>query len=120
MFIPQSNALLGQAKVESDEERGAAETLLKELNQERDQLRAKVQEQSNKVEQLNQALHECKTTEKLLEQRVKQLEVRNPTQEHNKRFSSFEGLSCFLPAAFMRQLLFSVFSRGRGSRLRRR
>lgn len=50
---------------------------LKELSQERDQLRGKVQEQSNKVDQLSQAIQEWKTTERLLEQRAKQLEVGN-------------------------------------------
>lgn len=49
---------------------------LKDVILERDQLRGKVQEQSNKVDQLNQAIQECKTTERLLEQRAKQLEVR--------------------------------------------
>lgn len=48
---------------------------LKDVIQERDQLRGKVQEQSTKVDQLSQAIQECKTTERLLEQRAKQLEV---------------------------------------------
>lgn len=50
---------------------------LRELSQERDKLREKVQEQSSKVDQLSQAIQECKTTERLLEQRAKQLEVGN-------------------------------------------
>ncbi|KAI3371219.1 hypothetical protein L3Q82_023843 [Scortum barcoo] len=70
----ESNALLGQGKVEAEEERVAAKVQLKELSQERDQLRGKVQEQSNKVDQLSQAVQECKNTERLLEQRAKQLE----------------------------------------------
>lgn len=49
---------------------------LKDLILERDQLRGRVQEQSGKVDQLSQAIQECKTTERLLEQRAKQLEVR--------------------------------------------
>lgn len=73
--VSQSNALLGQEKVEAEDERGAAKVQLKELSQERDQLRGKVQEQNNKVDQLSQAVQECKTTERLLEQRAKQLEV---------------------------------------------
>lgn len=50
---------------------------LRELSQERDKLREKVQEQSSKVDQLSQAIQECKTTERLLEQKAKQLEVGN-------------------------------------------
>lgn len=48
-----------------------------ELVLQRDQLKGKVQEQKLKVDQLNQAVQELKTTERLLEQRAKQLEVRN-------------------------------------------
>lgn len=48
---------------------------LKDLLLERDRLRAKVQEQSSRVDQLNQAVLEGKTAERLLEQRAKQLEV---------------------------------------------
>lgn len=48
---------------------------LTELSQERDQLRGKVQELSNKVDQLSQTIQECRATERLLEQRAKQLEV---------------------------------------------
>ncbi|XP_035521037.1 cingulin-like protein 1 isoform X2 [Morone saxatilis] len=70
----ESNALLGQEKVNVEEESGAAKVQLMELSQERDQLRGKVQELNNKVDQLNQAIQECKTTERLLEQRAKQLE----------------------------------------------
>ena len=47
----------------------------KELSQERDQLKGKVQELNKKVDQLSLAIQEAKTTEKLLEQRAKQLEV---------------------------------------------
>uniref|UniRef100_A0A8C9Y6B5 Myosin tail domain-containing protein n=1 Tax=Sander lucioperca TaxID=283035 RepID=A0A8C9Y6B5_SANLU len=52
----------------------AAKVQLKELSQERDQLRGKVQELNNKVDQLSQAIQESKATERLLEQREKQLE----------------------------------------------
>ncbi|XP_038562417.1 cingulin-like protein 1 isoform X2 [Micropterus salmoides] len=74
-LVKESNALLGQEKVEAEEDRGAAKVQLKELTQERDQLRRKVQEQKNKVDQLSQAIQECKTTERLLDQRAKQLEM---------------------------------------------
>lgn len=75
--VSQSNALLGQEKDEAEEERSAAKVQLKELSQERDQLRGKVQELNNKVDQLSQAIQESKATERLLEQREKQLEVGN-------------------------------------------
>lgn len=68
--------MLGQEKVKAEEERGAAKVQLKDLILERDQLRGKMQEQSSKVDQLNQAIQECKTTDRLLEQRAKQLEVK--------------------------------------------
>lgn len=74
--VAQSNALLGQEKAKAEEERGEAKVQLKDVILERDQLRGKVQEQNNKVDQLSQAIQECKTTERLLEQRAKQLEVR--------------------------------------------
>lgn len=74
--VSQSNTLLGQEKVKAEEERGAARVQLKDLILERDQLRGKMQEQSSKVDQLNQAIQECKTTDRLLEQRAKQLEVK--------------------------------------------
>lgn len=78
--------------MEVEEERGAAKVQLKELNQERDQLRGKVQEQNNKVDQLSLMIQDCKTTERLLEQRAKQLEVRKNTQDYDRFF--FEcGLS---------------------------
>ncbi|XP_054865333.1 cingulin-like protein 1 isoform X2 [Amphiprion ocellaris] len=70
----ESNAVLGQRKVEAEEERGAAKVQLKELIQDRDQLRGKVQEFNNKVDQLSQAIQESKTNERLMEQRAKQLE----------------------------------------------
>ncbi|XP_073328154.1 cingulin-like protein 1 [Pagrus major] len=70
----ENNALLGKERVDAEEETGAAKVQLRELSQERDKLREKVQEQSNKVDQLSQAIQECKTTERLLEQRAKQLE----------------------------------------------
>ncbi|XP_067358497.1 cingulin-like protein 1 isoform X2 [Channa argus] len=70
----KSNALLSHKKVEAEEERGAAKVQLKELSQERDQLRGKVQDLNNKVDQLGQIIQESKTTERLLEQRAKQLE----------------------------------------------
>lgn len=74
--MSQSNALLGQEKVKAEEERVEAKVQLKDLILERDQLRGTVQEQSSKVDQLSQAIQECRTTERLLEQRAKQLEVR--------------------------------------------
>lgn len=74
--VSQSNALLGHEKAKAQEERGEVKVQLKDVILERDQLRGKVQEQNNKVDQLNQAIQECKTTERLLEQRAKQLEVR--------------------------------------------
>lgn len=61
--------------MKAEEERVEAKVQLKDLILERDQLRGKVQEQSGKVDQLSQAIQECKTTERLLEQRAKQLEV---------------------------------------------
>ncbi|XP_054475911.1 cingulin-like protein 1 [Anoplopoma fimbria] len=70
----ESSALLGQEKVEAEEEKGAAKVQLKELSQDRDQLRGKVQELNNKVDQLSLTIQECKATERLLEQRAKQLE----------------------------------------------
>lgn len=62
--------------MKAEEERVEVKVQLKDLILERDQLRGKVQEQSSKVDQLSQAIQECKTTERLLEQRAKQLEVR--------------------------------------------
>ncbi|XP_060891580.1 cingulin-like protein 1 isoform X1 [Labrus mixtus] len=70
----ESNALLGQKRVAVEEESGAAKVQLKELSQEKDQLRGKVQEQNNKMDQLSLAIQESKTKERLLEQRAKQLE----------------------------------------------
>ncbi|MEQ2185301.1 hypothetical protein GOODEAATRI_016727 [Goodea atripinnis] len=57
-----------------EEERGTAKVQLKELVQERDNLKGKARELSNKVEQLNQVIQEFKTTERMMEQRTKQLE----------------------------------------------
>ncbi|XP_029289836.1 cingulin-like protein 1 isoform X2 [Cottoperca gobio] len=70
----ESSTQLGQMKVEAEEERGVAEVQLRELGQDRDQLRGKVQELNNKMDQLSQAIQESKSTERLLEQRAKQLE----------------------------------------------
>ncbi|KAM4553605.1 cingulin-like isoform 1-T1 [Fundulus diaphanus] len=70
----ESNTYLGQEKAQVEEERGAAKVQLRELIQERDNLKGKVRELSNKVEQLNQAVQEFKTSEKMMEQRTKQLE----------------------------------------------
>ncbi|KAM4734889.1 cingulin-like protein 1 isoform 1-T1 [Anableps anableps] len=70
----ESNTYLGQEKAQVEEEKGAAKVQLKELIQERDNLKGKVRELSNKVEQLNQAIQEFKTTERMMEQRTKQLE----------------------------------------------
>ncbi|XP_069564278.1 cingulin-like protein 1 isoform X1 [Brachyistius frenatus] len=70
----ERNALLGQEKVEVEEERVAAKMQLKALSQDRDQLSVKVKELNNKMDQLSQAMQESKTTERLMEQRAKQLE----------------------------------------------
>uniref|UniRef100_A0A3B5MEU9 Myosin tail domain-containing protein n=1 Tax=Xiphophorus couchianus TaxID=32473 RepID=A0A3B5MEU9_9TELE len=67
----QLNAYLGQEVAQVEEEKGAAKVQLKELIQERDNLKGKVRELSNKVEQLNQAIQEFKTTERMMEQRTK-------------------------------------------------
>lgn len=76
IFLFQSNNVLGHEKVRAEEERGEANVQLKDLLLERDRLRARVQEQSSRVDQLSQAVLEGKTAERLLEQRAKQLEVR--------------------------------------------
>lgn len=65
-----------QERVEAEEEKGVAKVQLKDLSQERDQLRGKVQDLNKKVDQLSQAIQEGRTTERLLEQRARQLEVR--------------------------------------------
>ncbi|MEQ2221112.1 hypothetical protein ILYODFUR_012348 [Ilyodon furcidens] len=70
----ESNIYLGQEKAQVEEERGTAKVQLKELIQERDNLKGKARELSNKVEQLNQVIQEFKTTERMMEQRTKQLE----------------------------------------------
>ncbi|KAM9754990.1 cingulin-like protein 1 isoform 2-T3 [Menidia menidia] len=70
----QSNALLGQEKVVAEEEKGTAKVQLKELGQEREQLRGKVRELNNKTDQLGQVIQECKAAERLMEQRTRQLE----------------------------------------------
>ncbi|KAM4573268.1 cingulin-like protein 1 [Odontesthes bonariensis] len=70
----ESNAMLGQEKVVAEEERGTVKVQLKELSQVRDQLRGKVRELNDRVEQLSRASQESKTTERLMEQRAKQLE----------------------------------------------
>ncbi|XP_042268396.1 cingulin-like protein 1 isoform X1 [Thunnus maccoyii] len=70
----ESNTLLGQEKVEAEEESGAAKVQLKELGQEKDQLRGRVQELNNKVDQLNKAIQDYRATERQLEQKAKQLE----------------------------------------------
>lgn len=67
--------MLNKKKVAAEEETGTAKVQLKELSQERDQLRGKVTELNNKVDQLSQTIQESKTKERLLEQRAKQLEV---------------------------------------------
>lgn len=58
-----------------EEERLSANSQVKDLVLQRDRLKAKVQDQNLKVDQLNQAIQELRTTERLLEQRAKQLEV---------------------------------------------
>lgn len=68
--------MLSDKKVAAEEETGTAKVQLKDLSQERDQLRGKVQELNNKMDQLSQTIQESKTKERLLEQRAKQLEVR--------------------------------------------
>ncbi|KAL6106587.1 uncharacterized protein ACO6RY_10424 [Pungitius sinensis] len=70
----ESSALLGREMAEAAEERGTTKVLLKDLSQDRDQLRGKVQELNNKVDQLNLTLQESKAAERLLEQSAKQLE----------------------------------------------
>lgn len=55
---------------------------MKDLVLQRDQLKGNVQEQNLRVDQLNQAIQELRTTERLLEQRAKQLEVTNPGSSH--------------------------------------
>ena len=95
--VPQSNSLLGQERAKAEEERCAAKVQLKDLNLERDQLRGKVQEQSSKLDQLNQVIQECKTAERQLEQRAKQLEVRdlygnNVSRRHSQHLSLTCGL----------------------------
>nr|XP_057930853.1 cingulin-like protein 1 isoform X2 [Doryrhamphus excisus] len=70
----ESNTVLGKEKVEALEEGGAAKEQLKELSQQRDQLKGKVQDLSSKVDKLSRTVQELKASEKLQEQRVKQLE----------------------------------------------
>lgn len=50
---------------------------MKDLLLQRDQLKGKVQDQNLRVDELKHALQELQTTERLLEQRAKQLEVTN-------------------------------------------
>ncbi|XP_029992515.1 cingulin-like protein 1 isoform X2 [Sphaeramia orbicularis] len=73
-FAKESNMVLGHEKALAQEERGAVKVQLKELTQDRDQLRGKAQELNNKVDQLSQAIQDSKSRERQLEQRVKQLE----------------------------------------------
>lgn len=73
----QGHIQLGQERARAEEERLSANSQLKDLTLQRDQLKGKVQGQNLKVDQLNQAIQELKTTERLLEQRAKQLEVRH-------------------------------------------
>lgn len=73
----QGHIQLGQERARAEEERLSANSQLKDLTLQRDQLKGKVQGQNLKVDQLNQAIQELKTTERLLEQRAKQLEVRD-------------------------------------------
>lgn len=75
--MSQGHVQLGQEKTRAEEERLSANSQLKDLTLQRDQLKGKVQEQNLKVDQLNQVVQELKTTERLLEQRAKQLEVRS-------------------------------------------
>ncbi|KAM6925771.1 cingulin-like protein 1 isoform 1-T4 [Lycodopsis pacificus] len=70
----ECTALLGRDNAEAEEERGTAQVQVKELSQDRDQLRGKVQELHNKVDQLSLAAQESNATERLLEQRARQLE----------------------------------------------
>ncbi|XP_024912124.1 cingulin-like protein 1 [Cynoglossus semilaevis] len=70
----ENNDLVYQERVEAEEEKGVAKVQLKDLSQERDQLRGKVQDLNKKVDQLSQAIQEGRTTERLLEQRARQLE----------------------------------------------
>uniref|UniRef100_A0A8C7YW09 Myosin tail domain-containing protein n=1 Tax=Oryzias sinensis TaxID=183150 RepID=A0A8C7YW09_9TELE len=70
----ERNSLLGQEKVEAEQERGVVKVQMKDLSQERDQLKGKVRDLASKVDQLSQAIQESKTTERVMEQRAKQLE----------------------------------------------
>ncbi|KAM8891907.1 cingulin-like protein 1 isoform 2-T4 [Spinachia spinachia] len=70
----ESSALLGREVAEAAEERGTTTVLLKDLSQDRNQLRGKVQELNNEVDQLSLTIQESKSTERLLEQSAKQLE----------------------------------------------
>lgn len=67
--------MLGQERVEAEEERGAARVQVMELSKERDQLKGQVEELENRVDQLNHGIQESRALEKLLEQRANQLEV---------------------------------------------
>lgn len=69
---------------------------MKDLVLQRDQLKGKVQEQNLKVDQLNQAIQELRTTERLLEQRAKQLEVTNPGSSNTLSLPGDANLSAFL------------------------
>lgn len=73
----QGHVQLGQEKARAEEERLSANSQVKDLVLQRDQLKGKVQDQNLRVDQLNQAVQELQTTERLLEQRAKQLEVTN-------------------------------------------
>lgn len=75
--VSQGHSQLGQERARAEEERLSANSQLEDLILQRDQLKGKVQGQNLKVDQLNQAIQELKTTERLLEQRAKQLEVRH-------------------------------------------
>lgn len=64
---------------------------LKELIQERDHLKGRVRELNNKVEQLSQAVQEFKTTERLMGQRAKQLEVGRQRNQTPKSVLLFQA-----------------------------
>lgn len=87
-MFSQGHIQLGAEKARAEEERLSANSQLKDLVLQRDQLKGKVQDQNLKVDQLTQAIQELKTTERLLEQRTKQLEVRRAGSTKNVPMSA--------------------------------
>lgn len=106
--VSQGHIQLGQEKARVEEERLSANSQVKDLVLQRDRLKGKVQDQNLKVDQLNQAIQELRTTERLLEQRAKQLEVTN---------TGSTNMWPILPPPAASDL--STFLREKSSRLRR-